>query len=190
MRQNDKQDSSHARRWTAVLGTAFAIATLGGCATTSQRLEGYEAAERLAKEHIAKFDTLDFDVFTNQKWDRLQESHAKDIRVHWPDGHFTTGLDKHIEDLKAMFTYAPDTRIKVHPVKFASGGEWTSVIGEMAGTFTQPMAIAGGKTLPPTGKPYKITMCTVGHWTQEGVMDEEYLFWDNATFMKQIGLGP
>jgi hypothetical protein len=23
--------------------------------------------------------TLDFDVFTNQKWDRLHESHAKDI---------------------------------------------------------------------------------------------------------------
>jgi hypothetical protein len=30
-------------------------------------------------------------------------------------------------------------------------------------------------------------MCTVGHWT-DGVMDEEYLFWDNMTFMKQIGL--
>jgi hypothetical protein len=29
----------------------------------------------------------------------------------------------------------------------------------------------------------------VGHWTKEGVTDEEYLFWDNATFMKQIGLG-
>ena len=148
-----------------------------------------QAAEKLATEHIAKFDTLDFDVFTNQKYDRLKESHSQDIRVHWPDGHVTSGLEKHIEDLKAMFVYAPDTRIKVHPVKFASGGEWTSVIGEMEGTFTQPMPIGGGKTIPPTGKPYKIVMCTVGHWTKDGVMDTEYLFWDNATFMKQIGLG-
>ena len=57
----------------------------------------------------------------------------------------------------------------------------------MEGTFTHPMPTADGKTIPPTGKPYKITMCTVGHW-KDGVMDEEYLFWDNLTFMKQIGL--
>jgi hypothetical protein len=30
-------------------------------------------------------------------------------------------------------------------------------------------------------------MCTVGHW-KGGVLDEEYLFWDEATFMNQIGL--
>ena len=33
------------------------------------------------------FDVLDFDVFSNQKWDRLHESHARDIVVTWPDGH-------------------------------------------------------------------------------------------------------
>jgi hypothetical protein len=35
-------------------------------------------------------------------------------------------LDKHIEDLKAMFVYAPDTRIKEHPVKLGQK-EWTAV---------------------------------------------------------------
>jgi hypothetical protein len=30
-------------------------------------------------------------------------------------------------------------------------------------------------------------MCTIGRWKQ-GVMEEEYLFWDNDAFMKQIGL--
>jgi SnoaL-like polyketide cyclase len=190
MKKNSKQTGrSHFRGALAVVGTAVASAALGGCATTSPKLEGYEAAEKLATEHIAKFDTLDFDVFTNQKWDRLQESHAKDIQVHWPDGHVTSGIEKHIEDLKAMFVYAPDTRIKVHPVKFAAGGEWTSVIGEMEGTFTKPMPIGDGKTIASTNKPFKIVMCTVGHWTKEGIMDQEYLFWDNATFMKQIGLG-
>src|SRR5436853_569063 len=39
--------------------------------------------------HLNKFDTLDFDVFSNQKWDRLKESHAADITVSWPDGHDT-----------------------------------------------------------------------------------------------------
>ena len=46
----------------------------------------------------------------------------------------------------------------------------------------------GHKTIAPTGKAYKINMATIGHWNKQGVMDEEYLFWDNQTFMKQIGL--
>jgi len=149
-------------------------------------LAHYQAAEKLAKVHLATFDTLDFDVFTNQKWERLKESHAQDIVVHWPDGHSTTGLEKHTSDLKDMFVYAPDTRIKTHPIKIAEG-EWTSVVGVMEGTFTKPMPIGEGKTIPPTGKAFKLTMCTVGHW-KNGTMDAEYLFWDNQTFMKQIGL--
>ena len=58
----------------------------------------------------------------------------------------------------------------------------------MEKTFTKPMPIGGGKTIAPTGKAYKITMATIGHW-KAGVMDEEYLFWDNQEFMKEIGLG-
>jgi hypothetical protein len=148
----------------------------------------YEQAERLAKAHLAKFDDLDFNVFSNQQWDRLHESHAQDVVVHWPDGRTTRGIERHIEDLKAMFVYAPNTRIKVHPVKIGTG-DWTSVIGEMEGTFSQPMPIADGKRVAATGKAFKIVMCTVGHW-KDGVMDEEYLFWDNMTYMKQIGLLP
>jgi hypothetical protein len=30
-------------------------------------------------------------------------------------------------------------------------------------------------------------MTTIGHW-EGGKMIEEYLFWDNQSFMKQIGL--
>ena len=85
-----------------------------------------------------------------------------------------------------MFVYAPDTRIRKHPIKIASG-EWTSVVGIFEGTFTKPMPLPNGKSIPPTGKAFKLTMCTVGHWTN-GVMDEEYLFWDNQTFMQQVRL--
>ena len=137
-------------------------------------------------QHLETFDELDFDVFTNQKWDRLKESHSEDITVHWPDGRITEGIEPHIEDLKAMFVYAPDTRITEHPVKIASG-EWTSVTGVMEGTFTEPMPLADGTAIPPTGKAFKLNMVTVGHW-RNGVMDEEYLFWDNQAFMKQLGL--
>jgi hypothetical protein len=165
----------------------FAAIIVSPVRAADDELARYKAAEKIAKEHIAKFDVLDFDVFTNQKWDRLKESHSQDIAVHWPDGHVTHGIDRHIADLKAMFVYAPDTRIQEHPVKIANG-EWTSVIGIMEGTFTKPMPIGEGKTIPPTGKAFRLIMCTVGHW-KNGTMDEEYLFWDNQSYMTQIGLG-
>ncbi len=129
---------------------ALAAILLTACGTTvNPKLAKYEADEQTVNARIATFDDLDFNVFTNQKWDRLHESHAKDIIVHYPDGHQTNGIEPHIAELKQMFVYAPDTRIQVHPVKFGSG-EWTSVIGEMEGTFTKPMPAADGKMIRPT----------------------------------------
>lgn len=145
------------------------------------------AGNELIASYLVKFDTLDYTVFSNQEWVRLHESHSKDIIVHWPDGHFTTGIQKHIEDLSAMFVYAPNTAIKQHPIRFGSGN-FTCVVGVMTGTFTKPMPIGGGKFIEPTGKSFTLPMCTVGIW-KDGVMTEEYLFWDNQTYMNQLGLG-
>jgi predicted ester cyclase len=150
-------------------------------------LKKYTDERATIDKNLETFDTLDYVVFSNQEWTRLHESHSKDVKVNWPDGHYTNGIERHIEDLKAMFVYAPDTSIKVHPVKIGSG-EWTSVIGVMTGTFTKPMPTGDGKFIQPTGKKFSINMCTVGHW-KDGVMIEEWLFWDNATYMKQIGIG-
>ena len=140
-----------------------------------------------AADHIATFDMLDFDVFSNQKWDRLKESHAPDIIVSWPDGHDTHGIEAHIEDLKQLFVHAPDTAIKIHPIRVANG-EWTAVTGIMTGTFTQPMKTASGKVIKPTGKKFSLPMATFGHW-KSGTMDHEWLYWDNAAYMTQLGIG-
>jgi len=178
------------RRGMAQAGAAAFVVAMCSVASvraaSNDELARYKQAEKLAAQHIATFDTLDFEVFTHQKWKRLRESHAQNVTVHWPDGRVTHGLDEHIRDLKAMFVYAPDTRIEQHPVKIAQG-EWTSVIGVMQGSFTKPMPAANGKKISPTGKEFRIVMCTVGHW-KNGVMDEEYLFWDNKAYMTQLGL--
>ncbi len=154
----------------------------------SKTLADFETLEKQVKEHLAKFDDLDFNVFSNQKWDELKRTHTQDVKVHWPDGHVTNGIDKHIADLKYMFTYAPDTRIKEHPIKIGQG-EWTAVYGIMEGTFTKPMTTPDGKVIQPTGKSFKLPMATIAHWTKSGQFDEEYLFWDNQTYMNQLGLG-
>lgn len=167
---------------TGVAKAAIALAVGGllwGCASNSERSDE-EAA------NLATFDDLDFRVYTGQKWSDLTKSHDENIVVHWPDGRTTRGLAPHIEDLKAMFVFAPDTRIKEHPVRIAED-DWTAVTGFIEGTFTEPMPVGGGKTIPPTGKSFRLPMVTIGHW-KNGVMVEEWLYWDNQYFMQQIGL--
>lgn len=143
----------------------------------------------LAK-NLATFDDLDFRVYTKQAWDDLHLSHAKDIVVHYPDGHTTTGLADHIKELDFMWTFAPDNRIIEHPVRFGTAdAEWTAVAGYIEGTFTKPMVLANGTVIQPTGKKYRLPMATLGHWNKQGQMFEEFLYWDNAAFMQQIGVG-
>lgn len=149
-----------------------------------KQIKEITAENELISKHLQTFDTLDYTVFSNREWKRLHESHAEDIIVHYPDGHSEVGLEPHIKNLDAMFVYAPDTRIKEHPIKIGSGNI-TAVMGYMQGTFTEPMPLGDGKFIQPTGKKFKLPMATIGIW-KEGVMVEEYLFWDNKSYMDQI----
>lgn len=177
----------------------LALLGLAGCDRVCENVQGPDLSSALARElaaikaaqeqeqkHLATFDDLDFNVYSNQRWDELAKSHAPDIIVHWPDGRVTTGLEPHIADLQQQFVFAPDTKISTHPIKIADGN-WTAVAGVMEGTFTQPMPMPTGKPIKPTNKPFKIDMITIGRW-ENGVMKEEWLMWDNQAFMKQIGL--
>src|SRR4051812_7111566 len=182
-------------RYLSLILGAGALLSGAASAQSSAEVEAMKAQlAKIARTHAAEqknlknFDDLDFNVYSGQKWDLLGKSHSKDITVHYPDGHTTKGLAAHIEELKPMFTFAPDSKIKEHPIRIAAG-EWTAVTGAVEGTFTQPMDVGGGKTAAPTGKSFKLSMVTIGHW-KSGVMDEEWLMWDNASFMKQIGLAP
>ena len=154
---------------------------------TTPEVKGMPPA--LAK-NLATFDDLDFRVYTKQEWDDLHLSHAKDIVVHYPDGHTTTGLPDHIKELDFMWTFAPDNRITEHPVRVGTANaEWTAVTGFIEGTFSKPMVLADGTVIQPTNKKYRLPMVTIGHWNAQGQMTEEFLYWDNAAFMKQIGVG-
>lgn len=143
-------------------------------------------ANAKTEANLVKFDTLDFVIYSTQNWKRLHESHAKNIKVTYPDGSVTIGLDDHIKQLTPMFTFAPDTKITEHPIRFGSG-QYTAVTGYIQGTFSKPMILADDTSIPATGKKFKLPMCTIGMW-KDGVMYEEQLFWDNQSFIKQIGL--
>jgi hypothetical protein len=139
------------------------------------------------RANLETFDALDFEVFSNQDWARLGESHARTIRVHFPDGHYTDGIDRHIADMAAWFQWAPDLRIDAHPLRLAKDN-LTAVTGVLKGTFSKPMPDGEGGTIAPTGQAFAIDMVTVGIWNRQGTMDEEFFFWDNQTFYAKMGL--
>ena len=179
-----------ARRGS-IAALAVACAMAGACSPGGGKAQDSapgSAHSETQKKNLANFDDLDFRVYSGQRWNVMTLSHAPDIIVHYPDGSTTTGLDVHIEKLKPQFAFAPDTRIQQHPIKLADGN-YPSVVGVMEGTFSKPMDLGNGKTAAPTGKPFRLPMVTIGRW-ENGVMKEEWLFWDNAAFMRQIGLAP
>lgn len=88
---------------------------------------------------LVNFDDLDFRIYTTQQWQDLHKSRTKDVVLHWPDGHTTKGIEKHIGGLKVMSTL---------------DGEWTAVTGWLEEKFTKPMLLPNGKTEQPTGKAY------------------------------------
>lgn len=148
---------------------------------------GQAHLDYVVQKRLFALDEMDFDVFGLPHLTRLPETHDKDILVMWSDGHVTHGLERHRQDIEAMFAFAPNLTIREHPVRFGTG-EWTALVGVMEGSFSGEMkSPTGGAPIPPTGKPFKVTMTTLSHW-KEGVMDAEYLIYDNGALMKQIGL--
>src|SRR3989442_15903831 len=94
----------------------------------------------------------------------------------------------HIEDLKVMFDYAPNSNIAVHTIRGCSG-DYTAVTGIMTATFSRPMPTGGGKTVAPTGKSLRHTTATIGH-RKAANMDHTGPFWDKHGVLRQIGLAP
>ncbi|MFF0085949.1 ester cyclase [Streptomyces canus] len=162
-------------------------ALMGNPAETGESLGYPKHLTHQERRNLKAFDELDFVVYSGQQWDRVRESHSDKIRAHWPDGHYTDGLAAHIEDLKFQFTFAPDTRAVDHPVRVAKDN-LTAVTGVTTGTFTRPMPDGKGGFYPPTGKKYAINLVTVGIWNRKGVMEEEFIIYDQLTFMRQLGL--
>lgn len=152
-----------------------------------------QAAESKNEEHdqvqanLKRFDQLDFDAYSKRKNMKLfREIHCSDVKVVFPDGRTTHGIEQHVTDMDGLFNGTPDSRITAHPIAFGSG-DWTVTTGVMEPTFSEPMKLSDGRTIAPTGKKVKMPMATIAKW-KDGCIAEEHLFWDNPEYMKELGL--
>ena len=149
---------------------------------------GPESEKERVQENLKRFDQLDFDAYSHRKDMKLfREIHCADVKVVFPDGRTTQGIDQHVKDIEGLFNGTPDSRITAHPISFGSG-DWTATTGVLEATFSEPMKLPDGKSIPPTGNKVKLPMATIAKW-KNGCIAEEHLFWDNAEYMGQLGLG-
>ncbi len=76
--------------FSGIIGLGFVVVVLLTTRSAVAGRAGSQAGADQCAARLTTFDTLDFDVVSNQKWPRLSESHANDIVVTWPDGHETS----------------------------------------------------------------------------------------------------
>ncbi len=139
------------------------------------------------EQNLQLMKTLD-DSWNAKDWKTFSKRHAKDCVVYWPNQPPTLGIAAHEQEGVEMFKTFPDNRVANNPYKvmFAQG-DWTCTIAEFTGTMKGPMRGADGKMIPPTNKSFKVDFCTVAHWVN-GEIVEENLFYDVIGLLKQIGV--
>jgi predicted ester cyclase len=140
------------------------------------------------EENMRLMKTLD-DAWNSQDWDTFSRRHTEDVIVRWP-GQFepTRGLKTHRNEGMEMFKIFPDNHVQNNPYKVLFGqGDWTCSIAVFTGTHKGPMKGPGDKTNPPANKKFQVDFCTVAHW-RNGQIDEENLFYDQTGMMRQLGL--
>jgi predicted ester cyclase len=141
------------------------------------------------EENMRLMKTLD-DAWNSQDWDTFSERHTEDVVVRWPGGQPPTiGIDAHRNEGEYFFKAFPHNHVENNPYKvFFAQGDWTCSIAEFTGTHKGPMmGLDVKKTIPPTNKKFKVDFCTVAHW-KNGKIVEENLFYDQVGMMTQLGL--
>jgi predicted ester cyclase len=134
----------------------------------------------MSEENMQLMKTLD-DAWNNQDWGTF---HTENVIVRWPgQSEPTRGLNAHRNEGTVFL----DNHVENNPYKVLFGqGDWTCSIAIFTGTHKGPMT-SEGKKIPPTNKKFQINFCTVAHW-KNGQIEEENLFYDNIEMMKQLGL--
>jgi hypothetical protein len=108
--------------------------------------------------------------------------------VYWPGQSTPTlGGPNHRAESERFSRAFPDNVVK-HPYDILFGeDDYTCFVTRFTGTFIGPLTQYDGTVVQPTGKSFDVLYSTTARW-RNGKIIEEYLFYDSATFIRQIGL--
>ena len=142
-----------------------------------------------AEDNLNLMKTLD-DSWNSQDLTVFRKRHAKECIIRWPNQPPTHGIEAHEQEALSFFKTFPDQHLVNNPYKtMIAQGDWTCTIAEFTGTMKGPMTMADGTVIQPTNKSFKVDFCTVAHW-KNGEIVEENLFYDLMGMLSQIGVLP
>jgi len=112
--------------------------------------------------------------------------HADDVVTEMPFG-VIHGLEGYRALGQAFVTAVPDMRLTIH--NSWEVGDTIIVEGTYSGTQTGPLATPDGQEIPPSGRSFEFPFVDV-YVARDGKFVEHRGYWDNVTFMTQLGLMP
>jgi outer membrane murein-binding lipoprotein Lpp len=156
------------------------------------KVSAYESDLNTTNKNLKLFDDLDLVAFNGRDMNHISDIHHPDIDVYNVSTGDTKGFDpQHKKDVQWLFDTFSDFDIYEHTVGFGGkdkdGNQWTAGISKSKGTFDKPMKFPNGTVIQPTGKTFDVRIATLAKW-KDGRILEEWLFWDNEDWMRQIGV--
>jgi hypothetical protein len=137
-------------------------------------------------ERMQKLD----DAWNARDWETFDAYHDGDsVVVYWPgQDNPTDGGHDHRAEAKRFCNAFPDNRVHNQPYDVLLGdGDYTCFVTRFTGTFTALLELPDGNTIEPTGKAFDVLYSTTARWKDRKIV-EEYLFYDDGTVLKHIGL--
>ena len=98
-------------------------------------------------------------------------------------GETAKGRDAIGEAMEELFRALPDTHLEVRDL-FSTDSRMCvqcTITGTHEGDF---------RGLPPSGRRVEYDICLVFRFGDDGLVDEEIIYWDGATMLRQLGVLP
>lgn len=128
------------------------------------------------------------EAFNAHDWGRFFSRYHESVVEYAPE---LTEPVKGVAALRERFENGaeafPDQRID--GVRTFGQGDWVCLEGVFRGTQTGPFVGPGGRTIPATNKRVELWVALVFK-IEAGKVTEEHDYYDNMTFMSQLGLAP
>ncbi|MCL4246812.1 MAG: nuclear transport factor 2 family protein [Anaerolineae bacterium] len=115
----------------------------------------------------------------------LRRLFAPEFSNHSPFGD--NNRDGAIATIEALRAAMPD--LVLTPLVVIAEGEYVAGDVLFEGTFENPLHLAQ-MVVQPTGEPVRYSMQSIHRFNQDGQSVEEWLTWDNLSFLSQLGALP
>ncbi len=128
------------------------------------------------------------EAFNAQDWDRFFAFDDESIVTYAPNlEEPLKGLEAYKERFETNVEAFPDQHIETKRV--FGDAEWVVLEGVFTGTHKGAFLGPGGEEIPPTHRRVELPLALVFK-IEGGKVTEEHDYYDNLTFMSQLGLAP